>query len=174
LPPRQVKLELTERVVVEDAESETSVLRALRRLGVKLAIDDFGTGYSSLGYLRRWPVDTLKIDRSFVGDVEHDPGGQQLVGAMVGLAHALGADVTAEGIETPGQLSWLQGIGVERGQGYHFTPPMPAEDFVRLLAQNERYNFGPAPKVLPQPAKRGRRRPVQPRPANADRRSCDS
>ncbi|MEA2594864.1 MAG: hypothetical protein QOF01_1333, partial [Thermomicrobiales bacterium] len=174
LPPRQVKLELTERVVVEDAESETSVLRALRRLGVKLAIDDFGTGYSSLGYLRRWPVDTLKIDRSFVGDVEHDPGGQQLVGAMVGLAHALGADVTAEGIETPGQLSWLQGIGVERGQGYHFTPPMPAEDFVRLLAQNERYNFGPMPKVLPQPAKRGRRRPVQPRPANADRRSCDS
>jgi len=145
LSARQLKLEITERTVVDDAEGETSVLMRLRRLGVKLAIDDFGTGYSSLGYLRRWPVDTLKIDRSFVADIEGDLGGQQLVAAMAGLAHALSANVTAEGIETAGQLEWLRSIGVERGQGYYFARPLPADEFAQLLSRNVPYDLGVRP-----------------------------
>ena len=143
LPAHRLKLEITERTVVEDAEAETGVLGQLRRLGVKLAIDDFGTGYSSLGFLRRWPVDTLKIDRSFVGGIADDAPGWALVAAMADLAHALGADVTAEGIETAGHLARLRAMGIKRGQGYHFAPPLPAEDFTRLLARNERFDLGP-------------------------------
>jgi|GEM_PF-634132 len=140
LSTRLVKLEITERTVLEDGEGETNVLARLKRLGIKLAIDDFGTGYSSFGYLRRWPVDTIKIDRSFIAGVEDDASARSLVVAMAGMAHALGADVTAEGIETAGQLAWLRGIGIERGQGYYFSPPMPAEDFEQLLATGQRYD----------------------------------
>jgi EAL domain-containing protein (putative c-di-GMP-specific phosphodiesterase class I) len=139
LSPHRLKLELTERAVVGDAEGESDVLGALRRLGVKLAIDDFGTGYSSLGYLRRWPLDTLKIDRSFVAEAERDPASRELVGAMARLARAVKMDVTAEGIERADQLAWLRKLGVERGQGYFFAPPAPAEEFDRLLAQHRRY-----------------------------------
>src|SRR5262249_31574789 len=142
LPAPHLKLEITERTIVEDAETEYGVLSQLRRLGVRLAIDDFGTGYSSLGYLRRWPVDTLKIDRSFVRAVEHEAGARQWIAAMTALAHALGADVTAEGIETAGQVARLRDIGVEQGQGYYFSQPLPAADFARLLTHAEPYDLG--------------------------------
>ncbi len=145
LPPGQLKLEITERTVIEDAEREINALSQLRALGIKLAIDDFGTGFSSLSYLLRWPVDTIKIDRSFVDGIETKRGGKQLVASMADLAHALDADVTAEGIETAGQLAWLRGIGVERGQGYYFAQPLPADDFLRLLASGEIYDVGTEP-----------------------------
>jgi EAL domain-containing protein (putative c-di-GMP-specific phosphodiesterase class I) len=141
LPAPHLKLEITERTIVEDAEAEIGVLSQMRRMGVKLAIDDFGTGYSSLGYLRRWPVGTLKIDRSFIETIEHDAGARKLVAAMSGLGHALGADVTVEGIETAGQLTWLRGIGIERGQGFYFAPPLPADEFARLLTRDEAYDL---------------------------------
>ena len=137
--PRQLKLEITERTVVEDVEGETNMLARLRHLGVKLAIDDFGTGYSSLGYLRKWPVDTLKIDRSFVEGVDHDRGAQSLVAAMAGLSTALGADVTAEGIETKGQLAWLRSVGIQRGQGFYFARPVPAPEFLEMLSRRTRF-----------------------------------
>ncbi|MEA2594436.1 MAG: hypothetical protein QOF01_905 [Thermomicrobiales bacterium] len=149
LPAPHLKLEITERTIVEDAEAETGVLSQIRRMGVKLAIDDFGTGYSSLGYLRRWPVGTLKIDRSFIETIEHDAGARKLVAAMAGLGHALGADVTVEGIETAGQLTWLRGIGIERGQGFYFAPPLPADEFARLLTRDEAYDLTSATDLGP-------------------------
>jgi len=137
LPPGQLKLEITERVVVEDAISEHAVLQELRRARVKLAIDDFGTGYSSLGYLHRWPVDTIKIDRSFVAGIHKDEGSEKLVQAIIGLANLFEIGVTAEGIETPEQLSWLTSAGVRRGQGYYFSRPVPAAEFGHLIAEND-------------------------------------
>jgi EAL domain-containing protein (putative c-di-GMP-specific phosphodiesterase class I) len=135
-------LEITETLLMGDDEQIWADLAVLQELGVRIAIDDFGTGYSSLGYLRRWPVDTLKIDRSFLNAFEEDPESRLLVGAMVNLAHALTMDVTAEGIETADQLACVRHMGVARGQGYFFAPPLPAEEFACLLAQGDRYDVG--------------------------------
>ena len=137
LPAGRIKLEITERVVVEDSVAEFSVLQELRRAHVQLAIDDFGTGYSSLGYLRRWLADIIKIDRSFVSNVHRDEGAQKLVEAILGLARLFNVGVTAEGIEAEEELSWLRNLGVERGQGYYFSRPVPAHEFELLFQQKE-------------------------------------
>ena len=133
LDPSTLKLEITESVVMKDAESAIATLRALKAIGFRLAIDDFGTGYSSLAYLKRFPVDTLKIDRSFVDGLGHDPQDTAIVRSVVALAKSLDLSVTAEGIETPTQQAHLTRLGCERGQGYLFSKPVPVSECDELL-----------------------------------------
>ena len=105
----------------------------MRVLGVRIAIDDFGTGYSSLSYLHRFPVDTLKIDRSFVGRLEEDPESAAIVSTTVALARTLGLSVTAEGVETIGQLRKIRELGCDLAQGFYFARPMASEDLPALV-----------------------------------------
>jgi diguanylate cyclase (GGDEF)-like protein/PAS domain S-box-containing protein len=134
LDPRRLKLEITESVIMEDAEAAVATLQGLRALGIQLAIDDFGTGYSSLSALKRLPVDTLKIDRSFVDGIGQNAQDTAIVRSIVSLAKILGLRVTAEGIETPTQHAKLKALGCEQGQGYLFARPMPAEAVPAHLA----------------------------------------
>ncbi|HEV7662291.1 MAG TPA: EAL domain-containing protein, partial [Chloroflexota bacterium] len=128
LEPSSLKLELTESVIMQDAEATDTTLHALKALGIGLAIDDFGTGYSSLAYLKRFPVDTLKIDRSFVDGLGTDPQDTAIVQSIVALAQALGLSVTGEGVETTGQRDGLKSLGCDRAQGFLFARPCPAYD----------------------------------------------
>jgi diguanylate cyclase (GGDEF)-like protein len=134
LDPRGLKLEITESVIMQDAEATTATLIALKELGIRLAIDDFGTGYSSLSYLKRFPVDTLKIDRSFVDGLGVDSQDTAIVRSIVALAKALGLSVTGEGIETSVQSAELRELDCDRGQGYLFARPQPPELIERLFA----------------------------------------
>ncbi len=135
LSAESLKLEITESVVMDDVESAIAVLKQMKALNVKLGIDDFGTGYSSLSYLSRFPTDTLKVDKSFVGLMELGEGENvAIVRTIVALAHALGMDVIAEGVETAAQLSRLRAIGCEYGQGYFFAKPLPSEAATALMA----------------------------------------
>jgi len=127
LDPRSLKLEITETVVMENIETATHTLEQLRALGVELSIDDFGTGYSSLSYLQRFPVSTLKIDRSFVSRMAESDGTAEIVRTITKLAQNLGMDVVAEGIETEGQRAQLSAFECEFGQGYYFSRPMDGE-----------------------------------------------
>jgi diguanylate cyclase (GGDEF)-like protein len=135
LDPGRLELEMTESGLMQDTEPTTVLLNALKKLGVQIAIDDFGTGYSSLSYLLRFPIDTLKIDQSFVLDLENDSGGQgeAIVSAVIGMSASLKYRVVAEGIETRHQLDFLQSRHCAEGQGYYFSRPVPAVDFAALL-----------------------------------------
>jgi EAL domain-containing protein (putative c-di-GMP-specific phosphodiesterase class I) len=133
LPPELLCLEVTESAVMDDVDHTGEVLAQLRGLGVALSIDDFGTGYSSLSYLKQFPVDALKIDRSFVDGLGSDSEDTQIVTAVVHLAHALGLTVVAEGVETVPQLEVLRGLGCERVQGYLIARPQPAGDLIAWL-----------------------------------------
>ena len=132
-----LKLEITESTVMQDAPVTLTKLTELKELGVRLAIDDFGTGYSSLGYLKRFPVDTLKIDRSFVKGLSPDGGDSAIVRAVVTVAKSLNMDVTAEGVETEGQLAELRALGCDRWQGFLFARPVSAERVAPLLASDQ-------------------------------------
>jgi len=134
LEPACLKLEITESVVMQDVPATLAKLHELKDLGIRLAIDDFGTGYSSLGYLKRFPVDTLKIDRSFVKGLSHEGGDSAIVRAVVTVAKSLNMDVTAEGIETEQQLLELKALGCEFGQGFLFGRPLTPEHLKPLLA----------------------------------------
>jgi predicted signal transduction protein with EAL and GGDEF domain len=140
LDPRFLKLEITESVVMQDAEATISTLRHLKAMGIQLAIDDFGTGYSSLSYLKRFPIDTLKIDRSFVAGVGEDQQDTAIVHSVVALAKALGLSVTSEGIETAAQERYLRELGCDYGQGYLFARPQAAEMVGPLLRE---LNYAP-------------------------------
>ncbi len=129
-----LELELTESIVMENGASTLGVLQALKRLGVQLAIDDFGTGYSSLAYLQRFPLDTLKIDRSFTQRLDGNNEDSAIVRAIVSLAHTLNLQVTGEGIETAEQFCHLRRLGCEYGQGYYFAKPQPGNAVTALLA----------------------------------------
>jgi diguanylate cyclase (GGDEF)-like protein/PAS domain S-box-containing protein len=131
-----LKLELTESMIVEDATSTSAMLSELRALGVQVQIDDFGTGYSSLGYLQRLPIDTLKIDRTFVSRIGNNGSGAEIVQTIMALAHDLGMKVVAEGIETDEQLSKLQSMNCEFGQGYLFTKPVDSRAAEVFLAKS--------------------------------------
>ena len=133
LAPSCLELELTESLVMDDVDLAICAMRELKAMGVQLAIDDFGTGYSSLAYLKRFPIDVLKIDRSFVRDIETDAGSAAMVAAIVSLSHDLGMRVVAEGVETAPQREFLRERGCDEMQGYLFSKPLPAAGFERLL-----------------------------------------
>lgn len=133
-PAERLDLELTESTLMQDAESAAVKLHALAERGIRLSIDDFGTGYSSLGYLKRFPIQTLKIDRSFITDIPTDPNDSAIAEAILALAGSLGVQVIAEGVETVAQLEFLRALGCEEMQGYLFSPPLTAvalEEFLR-------------------------------------------
>lgn len=133
LAPGYLELELTESILMHDVEASASVLASLKAMGVKLAIDDFGTGYSSLSYLKRFPIDTLKIDQSFVRDIATDADDATIVSAVIGMGRSLNHRVVAEGVETAEQFSFLRARHCPEGQGYLFSHPLSAEDFARVL-----------------------------------------
>ena len=133
LNPRHLELELTESVLMQDAGSTAPALIALKAIGVRLAIDDFGTGYSSLSYLRQFPIDTLKIDQSFVREITVGSPDDTIVSAIISMGKTLKQRVVAEGIETAEQLAFLQRQHCGEGQGFHFSRPVSAEDFATLL-----------------------------------------
>lgn len=135
LPAHCLKLEITESVIMENAESARTMLLQLKALGVNLSIDDFGTGYSSLNYLHRFPLDTLKIDRSFISQIDSDGEQLEIVHTIVTLAWNLGMDVIAEGVETAKQLAQLKALKCEYGQGFFFSKPMDTTAATALLAQ---------------------------------------
>jgi diguanylate cyclase (GGDEF)-like protein/PAS domain S-box-containing protein len=134
LDPGTLELEITESVVMQDAEATDATLRALKAIGIRLAIDDFGTGYSSLSYLKRFPVDTLKIDRSFVDGLGQDSQDTAIVRSVAALARALDLSVTGEGVETHAQHRFLQALGCEQAQGYLYARPLPPAEVSVLLA----------------------------------------
>jgi EAL domain-containing protein (putative c-di-GMP-specific phosphodiesterase class I) len=135
-------LELTESVFMEDVDYFGTTLAGLKALGVHLAIDDFGTGYSSLSYLKRFPVDAVKVDRSFIDGLGTDPHDSALVAAIVAMAAALDLDVTAEGVETQGQLANLKSLHCQRAQGFYLAAPMPADALGRFIETSHRWNVG--------------------------------
>ena len=145
--PRLV-LEITESVLVDDDGRPLEILHSLRELGVSLAIDDFGTGYSSIGYLRRLPVDVLKMDRSFLDGIETERKAGALVEAIMAIGRTLDLQVVAEGIETPGQLAELRRVGCGHGQGYLLSRPLPYQALATLLTYGE-LPIAPAPRNAP-------------------------
>jgi len=138
LAARHLELEITESVVMQNAPEAIVMLEQLHRMGVGLSIDDFGTGYSSLNYLKRFPIDTLKIDQSFIRDISSDNDDAAIVRAIIALAHGMRLRVVAEGVETVGQLEFLRALGNDQYQGYLYSKPLPAAEMeMRLLAKAE-------------------------------------
>jgi len=133
---QRLKLEITESTLMNHSEATNAKLRRLSASGIKLSIDDFGTGYSSLSYLHRFPIDTLKIDRSFISCLGRQGENLELVRAIMAMARSLGMDAIAEGVETAEQLRQLQKLGCQKVQGYLFSPPIPAEEIAMLLDMN--------------------------------------
>jgi EAL domain-containing protein (putative c-di-GMP-specific phosphodiesterase class I) len=138
IPPERVELEVTESMVMANAEQTNTVLRELKDIGVTIAIDDFGTGYSSLIYLKRLPIDTLKIDKEFVGDLTNDPDDEAITATVITMAHSLGLNVVAEGVETEEQLLYLREQGCDEIQGFWLSRPLAEADCLRFLAEQRR------------------------------------
>jgi len=137
LEARYLEVELTESAVMSDPEKSIAVLEHLSAMGVLVSVDDFGTGYSSMSYLRRFPIDKLKIDRVFIDEIVSRPEDASIVRAIVSLAHSLRLKVVAEGVETPAQLDFLRTAGCDEYQGYHFSRPLPATEFERLIRESQ-------------------------------------
>jgi EAL domain-containing protein (putative c-di-GMP-specific phosphodiesterase class I) len=133
LPPESLCLEVTETALMADVTAAEATLRRFHELGAHVSIDDFGTGYSSLLYLRQFPVTVLKLDRAFVAGLGRHAEDEAIVHASIGLAHALGLQASAEGVEDPGQLAVLVEMGCDLAQGYHWSPPAPADHVTELL-----------------------------------------
>jgi diguanylate cyclase (GGDEF)-like protein len=150
LKPFQLELEITETMLMSDREAATTTAHKLHDLGVKLAIDDFGTGYSSLNYLKRFPINTVKVDRSFVMDIPSNTDDMAITAAVIAMAHRMNLEVVAEGVETPAQVSFLVEHRCEYGQGYYFSKPVTFEGVQQLIAAN-RSEAAPArpPKSTP-------------------------
>jgi diguanylate cyclase (GGDEF)-like protein/PAS domain S-box-containing protein len=142
LDARYLELELTESILIEQADFVFEVLQQLREMGVELSLDDFGTGYSSLSYLKRFPISRLKIDQSFVRDIVSDPEDAAIVGAIISMAHNLKLRVIAEGVETVEQLAFLRLRHCDEMQGYYFSRPVPAADISAILQQGKKVELG--------------------------------
>jgi diguanylate cyclase (GGDEF)-like protein/PAS domain S-box-containing protein len=136
LPPKALKLEITESTVMADPTAAVEMLQQIKSLGIDLAIDDFGTGYSSLSYLHRFPLDTLKIDRSFISGMGDDEEGMEIARTILPMANNLQLDVVAEGVETIQQVAFLKKLQCKYGQGYYFSRPLSAEGTTALLAED--------------------------------------
>ena len=131
--PRQLGLELTEGMVIDNIADTIEKMQALKQMEIELSIDDFGTGYSSLAYLKRLPLDIIKVDQSFVRDIQTDAGDAAIVEAIISMAHHLGLTVIAEGVETDFELDFLDQRECGCYQGYYFSRPVPEEEFTRIL-----------------------------------------
>ena len=139
--PRAIKLEITESVTMGDPERSITVIKELKKLGLRISIDDFGTGYSSLSYLRRFPIDTLKIDRSFVTRLESNSDNREIVRTIVGLARNLGMDLVAEGTETMEEIRYLKSLNCEFAQGYYFSRPLDSDHTHALLSESRVFDL---------------------------------
>jgi EAL domain-containing protein (putative c-di-GMP-specific phosphodiesterase class I) len=137
LPPRLLELEITESSAMQNPEQSTRTLYDLKKLGIRISLDDFGTGHSSLAYLKRFPIDTLKIDQSFVRDITSDPDTAAIVTAIIAMAHSLRLKVIAEGVEFTEQANFLKRYACDQMQGFLIKPPVPASEFTELIAQTE-------------------------------------
>jgi EAL domain-containing protein (putative c-di-GMP-specific phosphodiesterase class I) len=142
LQPQQLELELTESILMKQVDHTIELLNRLDRLGVHLSIDDFGTGYSSLSYLKRFPLDTLKIDQSFVRDLCSDQDDAVICRTIISMANNLNLTVTAEGVEAPDQLAKLAEFGCDLYQGYLFSRPLPATEITRLCREHRPAEVG--------------------------------
>jgi EAL domain-containing protein (putative c-di-GMP-specific phosphodiesterase class I) len=136
LDPSSLELEITESMVMAHGESAVAVLEKLKSIGVQIAIDDFGTGYSSLAYLNRFPIDTLKIDRSFIRDIPADSGDKKITRAIIAMAHSLKLKVVAEGVETADQLKFLRAEHCDAVQGYFLYRPLPQAEMADVFELN--------------------------------------
>jgi EAL domain-containing protein (putative c-di-GMP-specific phosphodiesterase class I) len=134
-PAQYLELELTESGLIDNQEKTRTALNNLRQLGIKLAIDDFGTGYSSLAYLKYFPINTLKIDKSFIDDIPYQQGDMAIAATIIAIGHILGFKVLAEGVETQQQLNFLREKGCDNYQGYIKSKPLPAAEFEQLLRE---------------------------------------
>jgi diguanylate cyclase len=149
LDPRRLELELTEGVLMQHVDSTAVILKALRARGVQVAVDDFGTGYSSLSYLSKFPIDTLKIDQSFVRQITTTPGETTIVTAIISMGRSLDMRVVAEGVETPEELAFLQAHQCDEAQGYYFGRPVAPEELAKLLATGiEASLLAPRPRAV--------------------------
>jgi EAL domain-containing protein (putative c-di-GMP-specific phosphodiesterase class I) len=133
IDPTYLELEVTESLLMDDRVRSAQTLDALRADGILISLDDFGTGYSSLAYLKHFPIDAIKVDQSFIRDIPEDAGSGAIATAIIGLAHSLGLDVIAEGVETAAQLAFLVEKGCDTVQGFYFSRPVAAEQLARLL-----------------------------------------
>jgi EAL domain-containing protein (putative c-di-GMP-specific phosphodiesterase class I) len=133
-PPELLELELTETILIKREHDAVAKMDILRQQGIRLAIDDFGTGYSSLSYLKRFPLDVLKIDKSFVDEIPDQRDDMEIANTVIAIGHTLGFKVLAEGVETEDQLAFLSKQGCDLYQGYLKSPPLPSEEFEKLLA----------------------------------------
>lgn len=137
LEPQFLELEITESVLMQNSEPNIAMLRRIREMGIRISIDDFGTGYSSLGYLKRFPIDSLKIDQSFIRDMITNREDAAIATAIISLAHNLNMKVIAEGIETEEQALFLRSQRCNAMQGYLFSPPVPVKECTSLLEQEK-------------------------------------
>lgn len=143
LKPQQFEVELTESVLMENLADALVKLDAIRELGILISIDDFGTGYSSLGYLKRLPVDIVKVDRSFVMDIPFDKDDMEITAAVIAMAHKLGYKVVAEGVETTAQIDFLASCDCDFGQGYFYSKPLIQSDLLAYCASKLATNSTP-------------------------------
>ncbi len=139
-----LELELTESMLMKDPGAAARTLQGLKEAGVKLSVDDFGTGYSSLAYLKRFPIDALKIDRAFIRDVTIDPDDAAITLAIISLGHSLQLKVIAEGVETEAQLDFLSAHGCDEMQGYYFARPLAVTDCTQALMEGRRLKIAAA------------------------------
>jgi diguanylate cyclase (GGDEF)-like protein len=158
IDPATLSLELTETVLFEESGVTERLMHALRQVGVRLVLDDFGSGFSSLGYLKRFPLDGIKLDRSFIENVADGLTDAQIVRAVVEMARALGLEIVAEGVETPEQLNAVRNLGCHQAQGFYFMPPLPAEEVAGLLEESPWKDLLEAP-----PPTSGQQRTTRPR-----------
>lgn len=146
IPPECLELELTEATIMSDPQKVLGSMAAMKALGLQLSIDDFGIGYSSLSYLKKLPVDKLKIDQSFIHNIASDPDNAAVVRAVISIGRSMQLKVIAEGVENASQLAWLQAEGSEEAQGYYFSRPLPAKGITALLKQRPNFLHNPRGK----------------------------